>query len=159
MMSLSTEDFIIREEQGRAIDPRHIYHAYWDAIGGVWTLGPGLTRGITRNTSMTGIQVLQYFHRELIPFENIVRARVTVPLTKNQRTVLISFAYNVGTGVGTRRGGFVNSSIPALLARKLYSRVPGVLRQYVHGRHQKGVVRGLVNRRNAEIKLWNTPDD
>ena len=151
----SLEQFIEAEEwtgkEGLLPDGR--YKSTWDAIGGCWTIGPGLTRGITSRTVMTKAEIDEAYGAELLPFEKCVAHEVKVPVTDNQSIALISFAYNVG------EGDFCKSTLLRVLNAGKYDEVPAQLRRWVHGRATgKEPIPGLVNRRNAEIKLWNTPD-
>jgi len=155
MVSLPLEQFIESEEwagkEGRLPDGR--YKSTWDAIGGVWNIGPGLTNGITRDTVMTKEQIDQAYTKELGPFEEEVHSLIKVPITNNQFTALVSFAYNLG------EGGFKESPIPKLINTGHASQVPEHLKLYVHGRATgKKVIPGLENRRRAECEMWNTPD-
>jgi GH24 family phage-related lysozyme (muramidase) len=154
MTSIDVEDFIEAEEgfDGKKL-PDGSYQATYDEIGGCWNIGPGLTKGVTSTTVMTKAQIDAAFQTELLPVEDEVRRDVKVSTTRNQYIALVSFAYNVGTG------GLRGSSIPGLVNSGQSSKVPDVLAQYVHGRATGAkVIPGLVNRRNAEIKLWDTPD-
>jgi len=96
----SLEQFIEAEEwtgkEGLLPDGR--YKSTWDAIGGCWTIGPGLTRGITSRTVMTKAEIDEAYGAELLQFEKCVAHEVNVPVTDNQSLALISFAYNVGEG-------------------------------------------------------------
>ena len=154
-MSPTLEQFIEAEEwtgkEGLLIDGR--FKATWDAIGGVWNIGPGLTQGITKDTVMTRPEIDDAFVKELYPFEDCVRKYVKVHLSNNQRIALVSFAYNVGTG------NFCKSTLLQVLNAGKSDQVPAQLERWVHGR-ATGTKRipGLVNRRNAEIKLWLTLD-
>lgn len=72
---------------------------------------------------------------------------VTVPLSDNQRTALVSFVYNVG------RSAFRDSTLLKLLNRGQYMSVPDELRRWVYDNGKR--IRGLENRRELEIKVWN----
>jgi len=156
MVALTLEQFIESEEwtgkEGRL--PDGSYRSTYDSIGGCWNIGPGLTHGITRTTVMTRQQIDDTFLKELKPFEDEVHKLIKVPLTNNQFIALVSFAYNCG------EGELIDSPIVTLINNRQYSLVPSHLKLYVHGRATGSkIIPGLVNRRNAEIKLWNTPDD
>ena len=155
MVNLPLEQFIESEEwvgkEGRLPDGR--YKSTWDAIDGVWNIGPGLTNGVTRDTVMTKEQIDQAYAKELGPFEEGVRKYVKVPVTNNQFTALVSFAYNVGLS------DFHSSTLLRLLNSGEANEVPAQLKLWVHGRATgKKVIPGLENRRRAECEMWNTPD-
>jgi lysozyme len=156
MTSPALEEFIESEEWKGTEDrlPDGRFRAAWDAIGGCWTIGPGLTQGITRSTVMTKEQIDQAYAKELVPFEEGVRRAVKVRVTNNQFSALVSFAYNVGLR------GFLKSSLLRLLNAGQMDQVPVQLKLWVHGRATGSrKITGLVNRRNAEIALWRTPDN
>jgi lysozyme len=78
---------------------------------------------------------------------------VKVKLTDNQRFALISFVFNEG------EPKFRTSTLLRLLNEGDYASVPTQLRRWIK-ETVNGVQRdnaGLLNRREAEIKLWNTP--
>lgn len=155
MVSPTLEEFIESEEwegtEGRLADGS--FKSTWDSIGGCWNIGPGLTRGITKNTVMTKQEINDAYAKELEPFATCVRKAVRVPLTNNQFTALVSFAYNVG------EGDFLKSTLLKVLNNGHSDQVPEQLKQWVHGRATgNAIIPGLVNRRNAEIELWNTVD-
>lgn len=79
---------------------------------------------------------------------------VSVPLTANQRIVLISFAFQYGA---TR---LKTSTLLRLLNAGDYDAVPAQLARWNKETLPDGSVRvnkGLTNRREADIDLWNTP--
>lgn len=148
---MTPEQFILQEEGESGKRQDGSYEAVWDKIGGVWTIGPGLTEGVKRGTVWESAEVEARFHKELEGFEATVKGAVKKPLNPNQYAALVSFCYNIGDF------GFLKSSVLSLVNKGMFSAVPNHLALYVHGRGVKGVVPGLVNRRAAEIKLWNTP--
>jgi lysozyme len=70
-------------------------------------------------------------------------------LNQNQFDALVSFAFNVGDGA------FRSSTLLRLLNQGQYDQVPAQLRRW--NMDNGHVVQGLINRRNKEIALWNTP--
>lgn len=83
-------------------------------------------------------------------FETVVEQSVRVPLTDNQFSALVCFAFNVGTRA------FANSSLLNLLNRKWYAQVPAQLMRWTHANGNE--LPGLVARRSAEAELWNRKD-
>lgn len=80
-----------------------------------------------------------------------VRALVHVPVTQNQFDAMVSLAYNVGTG----RKGFAGSTVLRRLNAGDSAGAADAFRRFnKSGGH---VMRGLVNRRNDEVALFNTP--
>ena len=81
--------------------------------------------------------------------EKTVNSFVKVPLNQNQFDALVSFTYNLGNTA------FQNSTLLKMLNAGSYIQVPGQFRRWIHDNGR--VVQGLVNRREKEIVLWNTP--
>ena len=99
--------------------------------------------GVTRQ------QALNIFRNDLATYEQLVTSTVTVPLTQNQYDALVSFAFNIGPA------GFRRSSALQRLNQGAYQDVPGRMARW---NTAGGVVlRGLVRRRAAEGRLFNTP--
>lgn len=141
-----------------------VTHEYLDS-GGAPTIGIGhlLTRSErTSGKVIIGGQALDYrdgfteqqcwdlLDQDLADSERAVNDAVTVPLTQNQFDALVSFVFNVG------EGAFRSSTLLRLLNQGQHDQVPAQLRRWV--RDNGHVVQGLVNRRNKEIALWNTPE-
>lgn len=95
-------------------------------------------------------QVLNLLAQDCTRFEHSVSTVVTQPLTQNQFDALVAFVFNIG------ECAFQSSALVSLLNQGDYASVPAQLRRWnkAGGR----VVEGLVNRREHEIALWNTPD-
>jgi lysozyme len=97
---------------------------------------------------LTSAQIVSLCGQDTRKAEECVNGTVTVTLTQSQYNALVSFAFNVGTGA------FASSTLLKKLNAGDYSAVPEQLRRWV--RDGGRVVQGLVNRRNAEIALWNS---
>lgn len=100
---------------------------------------------------ITEQQVYDLLDKDLDRFEAAVNKRVKVPLKQNQFDALVSFSFNVGVGA------FRNSTLLRRLNEKDYDEVPNQLRRWV--RSGGRVVKGLINRREHEIQLWNELDN
>ena len=140
-----------------------VTHEYLDS-GGAPTIGIGhlLTRSertsgkifiggksfVYRN-GLTEHQCWDLLDQDLDDTERTVNDAVKVPLNQNQFDALVSFTFNVGGGA------FRGSTLLRLLNQDKYDQVPAQLRRWV--RDNGHVVQGLVNRREKEITLWNTP--
>ncbi len=83
------------------------------------------------------------------PFEQVVANNVKVPLTQNQFDALVSFAYNIG------EGAFLDST--ALRKINAGDLAGGAEAMKLFNKSGGQVVQGLVNRRNDEVRLFNTP--
>lgn len=117
-------------------------------IGGVWTIGYGHTSSACPDMRITQEQADYLLREDLATFESAVDKAVKVPLTDNQFAALVVFTYNVG------RGAFNNSTLLRKLNAGDYASVPSELLRW---NKVKGVpIKGLTNRRNGEVELWNT---
>lgn len=77
-----------------------------------------------------------------------VNSTVKVPLTQHQYDALVSFTFNCGAGNLKK--------LVVDLNKKIYDTMPRKLMQYVSSKGQR--MQGLVNRRSAEVRMWDTPD-
>jgi lysozyme len=130
--------------------------AYWDAAGGVWTVGYGDTGpGVTRGTRVTEPAALaRLVDRCSTEFGPMVERLVTVPLSDDQFAALVSFTYNLGLG-GLR----LKNGNPSTLVRKINARDPLASIHFDAGVRAGGVVLpGLVRRRRAERTLFDGGD-
>lgn len=140
-----------------------VTHEYLDS-GGAPTIGIGhlLTRSERTSGKITiGGQALDYrnglteqqcwalLDLDLAGSEAVVNDAVKVSLNQNQFDALVSFVFNVGDGA------FRSSTLLRLLNEGQPDQVPAQLQRWVMDNGH--VVQGLVNRRNKEIALWNTP--
>lgn len=119
---------------------------------GVWTNGYGNTRGVTASTPpITQAIADADLRAHLAEADRYIRLHATVPLNEYQRTALQLFILNAGVGA------FVSSKLLRELNKGNYDAVPQQLRRWVHitvdGKPVK--LDGLVNRREAEIEIWN----
>jgi lysozyme len=138
-MDSRTADFIKRWEGCRL-------KAYQDQ-GGVWTIGYGQTgRNIGPGTVWTQDQAEAALEHFLAALEQVVRALLEVPVSEDQFTALMSFAYNLGTAALGRS---------ALLKKLNAGDVQGAAEEFIKwdmaaGKHNPG----LANRRHAERALF-----
>lgn len=107
--------------------------------------------GIRWVDGLTDVQIDALLLQDLATANRCVNGLVKVLLTQNQHDALVSFAFNVGSGA------FYDSTLLRLLNQGGFSQVPTQLRRW--NRSGGRIVPGLVNRREAEISLWNTPDE
>lgn len=98
---------------------------------------------------LTDQQILDLLEQDVHVSALCVNMSVTVPLNQNQFDALASFAFNIGNQA------FQASTLVRLLNQKQYDAVPAQLRRWVHAGPK--TVAGLVDRREKEITLWNTP--
>jgi GH24 family phage-related lysozyme (muramidase) len=123
---------------------------------GVSTIGLGSTRWhdggpIPDGATITKEQAVKFFQRDSAEFIADIQRLVDVPLTSRQIAVLLSFAYNCGTG----EEGFGGSTLLKVINNSgSNEQVREQLRRWTNG----GLA-GLVRRRNAEAMLWEGRDD
>ena len=120
----------------------------YQCSAGVWTIGYGHTAGVKQGQTITQAQAEEYLKQDCKKFENYVNNKSYVPITEqlnqNQFDALVSFAYNCGQGnLKTLCAGRSTAQIAAALPK--YNKAAGK------------VLSGLVRRRAAEVKLFNTP--
>ncbi|MBF2003654.1 MAG: lysozyme [Synechococcales cyanobacterium C42_A2020_086] len=119
--------------------------AYQDAVG-VWTIGYGTTSGVRPGMVITEAQAEELLKRDLARFERAVSDLVEVPLTDDQFSALVSFAYNVG------EGALASSTLLRLLNQRNYQ---GAADQLLRWDKAGGrPLAGLTRRRRAERALF-----
>lgn len=121
--------------------------AYRNFPGEPWTCGYGHTAKVGPNTTCTPARALRWLKQDVRTAERAVDKGVTVGLNQNRFNALVSWVFNVGVGA------FQASTLRRELNKGRYSAVPRELLKWtrVNGK----VVKGLLNRRRAEIRLWN----
>lgn len=125
-----------------------VNHVYKDAAG-LDTIGVGhlLKEGESFPDGITQDEALLLLRVDLSRFEAAVNTYVKVKLSQPQFDCLTIFAFNVGTGA------FKNSTLLSQLNLGMYESIPKQLLRWTKAGGKQ--VAGLVNRRNAEIELWN----
>jgi lysozyme len=115
--------------------------------GRIWTIGYGHTRTVRAGMQITPEQADQLLEEDLSLFERAISRLVTVPLSDNQFSALVCFAFNVGTG------NLESSTLLRLLNRGWYEQVPAQLMRW--NRANGEAFGGLARRRAAEGRLSN----
>lgn len=136
-------DFIAQHEGLRLV-------AYQDSVG-VWTIGYGHTHGVKDGDRITPTQAKAFLKADLETSASRIFARigeVVGELTYHQYSALLSFVFNVGADP--------KWTIWKRLRARQFEQVPGELIKFVNAGGRK--LRGLVNRRADEIKLWSTDE-
>ena len=115
----------------------------------VWTIGYGHTAGVYKGMTITQAQAEEYLKQDVAKFEKYVNNATYVPitaaLTQNQFDALVSFAYNCGAG-----------NVKKLCKGRTAAQIATAMLQYCKANGK--VLAGLKRRREAEQKLFNTPD-
>lgn len=131
--------------------------AYMDSAG-VLTCGYGhVGKDVNPATIWTPEEAERVLDRDLASFTAAVSAlTVGAPALGDQRySALVIFSFNVGVEA------FKGSTLRRLVLAGHYDAVPAALREWIHV-HRDGkliVDAGLVKRRDAEIRLWNSGAD
>jgi len=93
-------------------------------------------------------EAILILQKDLVRFVACVNKAVNTPLNQHQFNALVSFAFNIGCTA------FKNSTLLKKLNQGQHDAVPAQFKRWVRAGGKK--VKGLVNRRNAEIKLWRS---
>lgn len=133
--------------------------AYADS-GGVPTIGYGHTGpDVHLGQTIDAAQATAFLSEDLDYAQHVVDEVVTVPLNDSQYGALVSFVFNVGAGKAGVKDGFAvlkngkPSSLLTAINTGNVAAIPTLWRQWDH---VNGVVNeGLLNRRSAELGLWN----
>lgn len=119
----------------------------YQCSAGVWTIGYGHTDGVRKGDIITPKQADDFLLEDVAWVEASINRLVKVPLSQFQFNALCSFVFNIG------HAAFAKSTLLKLLNKGDYDAVPAQMARWnkVSGK----VVKGLVNRRQAEADLWN----
>jgi len=121
---------------------------------GVWTVGYGLTTSagfieVGPDTAITPAEADWYLEKTVEKFLAEIKPAITAPINGNELGAFTSLAYNIGPTA------FRKSSALRHFNAGNKDRVPTSIRMW---RKAGGkVVKGLVNRREAEVDLFLTP--
>lgn len=115
---------------------------------GVPTIGYGSTKGVKMGDCITKAEAEALLIQDLERFEKAVNKAVKVPLTANQFSALVCFAFNVGIGA------FQDSTLLRVLNQSDYAAAANELLRWNKGGGK--VLPGLTRRRQAERALFLT---
>ena len=128
--------------------------AYQDIVG-IYTIGFGTTAAAGLGiTPIKGMTITQERAEDLLrqgveKFATTVDALITAKVNQNQRGACVALAYNVGSTA------FAKSTVLRELNAGNYDKAAAAFRMWNKAGGE--VIQGLVNRREAEIKLFLTP--
>lgn len=105
-----------------------------------------LNTSVKYSQGLTEEQIDALLISDLIAVESTVNKNVYVPLLQCQYDALVSFTFNIGNS------SFTESTLLKKVNQKMLDQVPIQMRRWIHDNGK--VVKGLVNRREAEILLW-----
>jgi lysozyme len=126
-----------------------VLQTYDDGVG-VPTIGYGHTVGVIWGQTITQEQAEELLKQDLNYFEKEVTRLVTVLLTDNQFSALVSFNFNVGTGA------FAESTLLRFLNQGDYIGASKQFGRWVNGGGKE--MAGLVFRRSLERELFLTQE-
>lgn len=123
--------------------------AYKPTPDDVWTCGWGSTKGVTETTVWTAEEADEHFLQDIQWVENCVNKAVKVDITQREFDALCALCFNIGCP------RFTTST----LVRELnLGHWDAACKHFLDWTRQDGqVIQGLVNRRIAELKLFQTP--
>lgn len=123
--------------------------AYKDS-GGIWTIGYGTTGDwITDQSKITKEDAEKLLRHDIARCETALQNNVKVHLDQTEFDALCCFIYNVGVQA------FKDSTLLKIVNQAHFDQVPAQLRRW---NKVKGEInKGLINRREKEIELWNQP--
>lgn len=122
--------------------------AAYTCPAGKLTIGYGTTHGVKPGMTVTEQQAEMMLKKHLIGIENQLNS-LGLRINQNQFDALVDFIYNVGWG------NFIQSTLLRLI--KANPQNPNIANEFRKWRLGGGVVLpGLVRRREAEIKLYNS---
>lgn len=123
--------------------------AYLDS-GGVPTIGVGHTEGVSLGQVISSAEVDNFLDEDIEVAHELVERRVkdTSKLSEHQYATLISFVFNLGANPAWTIWKKINSGDLAA--------VPHELGRFINDEGKP--VDGLINRRAAEVLLWNEED-
>lgn len=119
---------------------------------GVWTIGYGWTHGVKEGDTITEEKASELVQQEVAKIARQIEATlgkdVFASLTNNQVCALIDFVYNLGLG------NFKDSTLCKMIKSGQIMEAGNQFQRWVKSGNK--VLPGLVNRREAEKKLWFT---
>jgi lysozyme len=115
----------------------------------VWTIGWGHTQSVYEGMTCTVEQAQAWFLQDMAWAQAAVLNSVTVTLNQNQFDALVSFTENEGAAA------FERSTLLRLLNTGNYSSAALQFQAWIYQGDK--VLPGLVNRRQQEAVLFNTP--
>ena len=135
------------DANGHQVQPNEIVH-------GTLTIGYGHTGAdVFAGQVWTQVQAEQALRAEAAMVAAKIAPLIKIPLTDNQVSAFVCFAFNIGTA------GFAGSSALSFANAGNLAGVPDRMVLWINTTidGQQVQSEGLKNRRAAEIALWNTP--
>lgn len=153
-MAIGERDFNLTENfEGYAtVLPDGSCIAYWDAIGGVWTIGFGSTGADVReNTRWTRDEAVHRLQLDWMKaYNGVLQASPCLAAFPNRLDAVVDFSYNEGVS------RYVGSSMRSYINRQAWLQAALEFPKWDISRGK--VIAGLQRRRKAEQLLFQTPD-
>lgn len=128
--------------------------AYKD-VAGIWTIGVGHTGPeVKQGMTITREESRRLLAQDVQSAAKAVALGTNIPSPSPQFDALVALVFNIGAG------NFATSTVRRCINEGRMADVPAAWRMWdkvtINGR--RVVSPGLVNRREAELKLWNTTE-
>lgn len=117
--------------------------------GTPWTIGYGHTKGVKKGMKIEPEVAEEFLIEDLKVAEAVIAKYIKVHLNENQYGALVSFIHNIG------ETQFVEGSVDNYINDNKLNLVPDRIKLY--NKNDGKPMKGLINRRNAEVSLWNKP--
>lgn len=122
--------------------------AYWDELGGVWTIGWGHTRTAKKGMVITLDDAKALLISDVGIVVPAINEVLKVGITQNMFDALVSFTFNVGTHA------FMHSTLLRMLNEGNIEGAANEFLRWTFSGKEKTKVQGLINRREAERNLF-----
>ncbi len=119
--------------------------AYQDSVG-VWTIGYGHTKGVTKGMSCTQQQAEEWLKEDVMDAVRAVNKYVKVDLSQNQFDALVDFTFNLGSG------SLSSSTLLKYLNKGSFDLAANEFEKWCHAGGK--VLKGLYARRIAEKEMF-----
>lgn len=121
----------------------------YQCLAGIWTIGYGHTRNVSRGDVMTRETAEHYFNESILQKEQIVKKLVTVSLNQQQFDALVSFVFNLG------EGNFRRSTLLQKINQNDFAGASQEFKRWIYANGKQAP--GLLRRRKAEEQLFSQP--
>ncbi len=121
-------------------------HAY-QCQAGVWTIGYGRTSSVKEGDTTTEENELKWLKGYVSGCIESVNNLVEVELSELKIVALASFVFNLG------HSAFYKSTLLKKINSGKFEDIPNEFKKWVYAGGE--ISNGLINRRNAEVELWN----
>ncbi|WP_165465351.1 lysozyme [Enterobacter cloacae] len=121
----------------------------YQCLAGIWTIGYGHTKNVSRGDVMTRETAEHYFNESILQKEQIVKKFVMVSLNQQQFDALVSFVFNLG------EGNFRRSTLLQKINQNDFAGASQEFKRWIYANGKQAP--GLLRRRKAEEQLFSQP--